>query len=255
MNATMDYRIEDIENLTEEHAARFAVERMEIKGHDVYFVDFGGYFGYSALVFLNGGYVKYANEYELHHKWRNLDHAGLKEVYVENLNHKLFTEEELSEDVKDYDEYDAKSYYIRNYYGMQKPYVSIFFIGSDEERAKLKRKTAKMIYNPVAFAYYDKSEEEFVKKHIQLLANLEASQKILKDDFDYWKSAFVKEMFNHEYGINWQADYDTLSAFGNIEYCDNDNECQNYFDQLNFTDTQRKAYYAAIKEYSKQAEF
>lgn len=74
------------------------------------------------------------------------------------------------------------------------------------------------------------------------------------DNFEYWKSAFKYEMANHEYAINWQADWDTLSAFGNIQYHGHDeNEVEQYFDELHFTETQRKAYWAARREYMREA--
>ena len=48
--ATKEYTIRDIETLTEAQAAEMAIEAATVKGHQVYFVDFGGYFGYSVLV-------------------------------------------------------------------------------------------------------------------------------------------------------------------------------------------------------------
>lgn len=59
-------------------------------------------------------------------------------------------------------------------------------------------------------------------------------------------------MYNHEYGINWQADYDTLSAFGNIQYHEDDLSA--YFEELNFTETQKRAYLDAKKQYFKESE-
>mgnify|MGYP006983152606 CR=1 FL=1 len=56
-----EYTIRDIEALTEAQAAAKAIEVTEIKGHQIYFVDFGGYFGYSVLVFADGHHIKYAN--------------------------------------------------------------------------------------------------------------------------------------------------------------------------------------------------
>lgn len=56
-----EYTIRDIEALTEAQAAAKQLEVTEIKGHQIYFVDFGGYFGYSVLVFADGHYIKYAN--------------------------------------------------------------------------------------------------------------------------------------------------------------------------------------------------
>ena len=43
--ATKEYTIRDIEALTEEQAAAMAIETASVKWHQVYFVDFGGYFG------------------------------------------------------------------------------------------------------------------------------------------------------------------------------------------------------------------
>ena len=60
-------------------------------------------------------------------------------------------------------------------------------------------------------------------------------------------------MYNHEYYINWEADFDTLSAFGNIDYSE-DATLESYFEQLGFNETQKKAYRAARKEYYKQVE-
>lgn len=71
--ATKEYTIRDIEALTEEQAAAMAIETASVKGHQVYFVDFGGYFGYSVLVFADGHHIKYANDYELHHKDKSRD--------------------------------------------------------------------------------------------------------------------------------------------------------------------------------------
>ena len=47
----MDYTIYDIENLTYDNAKELAIETLNIKGHDCFLVDFGGYFGYSILVY------------------------------------------------------------------------------------------------------------------------------------------------------------------------------------------------------------
>ena len=64
----MEYNIQTIEAMTETDTALMALEKLNIKGHTIYLVDFGGYFGYSCLVFLNGHHIHYANDYALHHK-------------------------------------------------------------------------------------------------------------------------------------------------------------------------------------------
>lgn len=76
----------------------------------------------------------------------------------------------------------------------------------------------------------------------------------LMKDYDFCKSAVYSEMCNHEYGINWQADFDVMSCFGHIEYTDASDDLIQYFDQLNWSDDQRKAYIDARREYYKAAE-
>lgn len=244
-----EYTIRDIEALTEVQAAKIAMEAVEIKGHQIYFVDFGGYFGYSALVFADGHYIKYANDYELHHSGKSREE--LRRIYVDGLNRKLFTVDELRA-VKDYQDKQAKEYYIRNYYGMRRDHISMFFCGPDEEREKLRKKTENMIFSPVFFAYYGKKDADFVNHGEDLLFNLEKAEPS-SDNASYWKSAFLSEMFNHEYGINWQGDFDVCSCFGNCSSVANIDDLNALFDACNFSDIQRAAYMAARREYSEKS--
>ena len=246
---TKNYTIYDIEALTEEQTSAMAIEAETVKGHQVYFVDFGGYFGYSALVFADGHHIKYANDYELHHKGKNRDE--LKALYLNSLNSKLFTAEEM-ETVRGYKDKQAKEYYIRNYYGMRRDHVSMFFIGSDEEREKLRKRTETMIFSPVFMAYYDKKDADFVKQGAEMLSTLEhAAEK--NNTVEYWKGAFLHEMLNHEYGINWQADFDVCSCFGNCSGVADIDDLNALFTACSFSDVQRAAYMAARREYSKQS--
>lgn len=242
--------IKEIEALTEAQAKEMALETMTIKDHDVYFVDCGGYFGYSALVFMEGKHIYYANDYELHHKDR--DREWLRQWYIDTLNGKLFTEEEIGQPIKDYDEYQKKDYFLRNYYHMRKDYISAFRIfHNDAEEKAFEKEIKDKTYNPVSFCYMD--DADFVIKQLDLLMQLQEAKKDVANNYEYQKSAFVKEMFNHEYAINWQADYDTLSAFGNITWKGDDANLTDYFDQLGFTDVQRRAYVDARREYYKLA--
>lgn len=247
-----EYNIQAIESMTEADAISMALETLHIKGHTIYMVDFVGYFGYSCLVFLNGHHIHYANDYELHHAGKTRDE--LRALYLEKMGSILFTPEEIAAPLADYGEYSRKEYYLRNYYGMQEDYVSMFCIlRTEQEKREYEEKTAGMVFDPISFAYYD--DAGFVKQHMGLFGKLEAAKNAMSDNFDYWKSAFEYEMGNHEYAINWQADYDTLSAFGNIHYRGDDgDEVTKYFDELSFTDTQRKAYFAARRDYLRKAD-
>ena len=100
-----NYNINTIEPITYSHAAEMAIEKMSIKAHDCFFVDLGGNFGYSVLVFKNAMHIHYANDYELHHSLivEEKGREGLRKYYIESLNNKLFTDAELMESVSSYD--------------------------------------------------------------------------------------------------------------------------------------------------------
>ena len=242
-----NFSIHNIESISEDFAKKICEESAILKGFSIYFVNFGGNFGYSYLVFKNSHHISYANDYELHHNGF-IDKNGksaLKEYYIKKINDILFTEEEIAEPIKDYDEYTRKEWFLRNFYGMQVDNVSIFYIGEDKKAIDKAKK--EMIYNPVAFAYMQ--DADFVKKHVGLFVVLNKRKEELSDNFEYQKNQFLYEMFNHEYGINLQRDFDVLSVFGNITYKDCYDDYTDYFDELNFTETQRRAYLAARSEY------
>ena len=108
-----DLGIKEIEALTEEEVKEIAEEMLVIKEHNIYLVDFEGYFGYSRLVFKNNHHIYYANDYELHHNYLTKDKerseakALLRERFIEGANNILFTEEEIQ--------------YILNHWGKESP--------------------------------------------------------------------------------------------------------------------------------------
>lgn len=237
-----NYLIKDIEALTEYEVLKMNHEVATINEHQVYFVDFGGYFGYSALVFRAGAHLYYANDYELHHKGKT--HEELKAWYEDTLKYKLFSDEMIPAAVADYQEAERKEYYLRNYYPqMCDDKISAFRICTNEaESAAFDKEVEGMIYNPIGFFYTN--DKAFSDRLIELYKIAIKSKEPSKDNYNYWFDAFKYEMFNHEYAINWDADIDTLSAFGNVKYR-SDITLSELFDQLNFSDIQRKAYRAA----------
>lgn len=241
--------IADIEKMTENELETIAEEKTEIKEHQIYFVDFGGYFGYSAVVFNNGHQIYYANDYELHHRYMNGDRERLKEFYIKSLNNKLFTADEL-QTVKDYEDYDRKLYYIMNYYKMRYNHISIWFYGSEEERAARKEKTKSMYYSDIAQAYLEKPER--VEEINNLFNVLEEAKEKNKNSVEYWQNAFLYEMFNHEYSINLQADYDVISCFANVDHVEDYENMYKLFEAAEFTEIQITAYKQALKEYYKR---
>ena len=248
MKNNKNWNIDNIQALIETEAQAMALETMQIKEHNIYFVDFEGYFGYSCLVFKNNHHIYYANDYQLHHSKEDRKEE-LKQIYIEGLNNKIFTESEIAEPLKDYDEYRRKSYFIHNYYGMRVDYISIW--GNPKDHPNFEEEVSGMTYNPVAFSYM--SDADFVKHHIELLETLEKAKAETSGNYEYLKKAFLYEMYNHEYGINWQADWDVLSCFGKIEYrSESDEALEKYFTELNFTEVQKRAYLDARSQYYKE---
>lgn len=253
MKSKRNWCIRDIEDLTEEKAEEMSIEVMDIKEHKIYFVDFENAFGYSCLVFKNNHHIYYANDYQLHHRSADAIEE-LKQEYIEKMNSILFTETEITEPLKNYGEYVRKSHFLHNYYGMQVDFISAIHINPTEEfKAVFREQTKDMIYNPVSFSYM--SDPDFVKHHIELLETLEKVKAAISGDYKYLRNAFLYEMYNHEYGINWQADYDVLSCFGSVPYHGESAEAlRTYFMELNFTDIQRRAYMDARSQYFKETE-
>lgn len=244
------WTINDIERITEDVAQELSEETVNLKEHKLYFIDFKGYFGYSVLVFKDGHHIYHANDYQIHHGTKKTKDS-LREWYLATMENKLFTEEEIAAPLKDYSEYTAKSDFLHNYYTQQREYISMFRICANKEEEEAYEKSHEGLpFDPVGFCYM--KDEEFIKKHVKLHMTLEKAREDAENSFEYFKNAVLHEMFNHEYSINWQADYDVLSAFGNITFHNGDDEVQNYFKQLKFTDMQIKAYMAARKEYYKR---
>ena len=61
-------------------------------------------------------------------------------------------------------------------------------------------------------------------------------------------------MYNHEYGINWQADYDVISAFANVDRVKDYTNISELFELAGFNEIQKSAYMDARCAYYKQFE-
>lgn len=210
-----EMNITGIEKLTYEEAKNIALENLTIKDHDCFLVDFSGYFGYSILVFKNGKHIYHANDYELHHHWlmKEKGRDALREYYIRKMNEKLYTDAEMMEEPSSYDEYEKKSYFLRNYYIMRQDYISIFFIGSNEEREARQREIDKKYpyYNSVSFCYV--SDPEIIHTQKKYLTILQNAYKRFQNDSEIFREMVRKELANHEACIT--CDYtDALDALG-----------------------------------------
>lgn len=226
------YNIDDIERFTEEDAWKLSEEYMRCKGHSLYFVDFGGRFGYSMLVFRDGAYLHYANDYELHHNGTPRDE--LRKFYISKAESILFEDDEYAETPKSYLEYKRKKDYLHNHYGMLRPHISMFHVSEHE------RERPEGILDTIGFGYY--ADAEFVKRHVELYDELNIAFGRTTHDYNFWFGAFKYEMENHEYVINWQGDYDVLNVFGTIDYAATQRSLSECFEKLCFTEEQKRAY-------------
>lgn len=194
-NLPDDWNINLIEDITEKEAQTMAERHEVVKGHDVYFIDFKGYFGYSYVVFLNGHLLRYAGDYELHH--REMSREKLEKWYKRCLNNKLYTERQLGNKLKNYGDYQNRMYYLHNYYGDLENHISSCGnFNSGEFTAKWHEATENLVYNSVTFGYYESTD--FVAKCHELEKAIEAAKDAMNDDFEYWKKAFRYEFGNYE---------------------------------------------------------
>lgn len=75
----------------------------------------------------------------------------------------------------------------------------------------------------------------------------------LMKDPSFAEDAFYSEMANHEYHINWDADWDVLNCFGNIPGNDADESLEHYFDLCGFEPQTRSAYMKARSRFMNDA--
>ena len=209
----MDYTIYDIENLTYDQAKKIAIEHLNIKDHDCFLVDFGGYFGYSILVFKNKRHIYFANDYELHNKYlvEEKGKAALRERYIEKLNEILFTKDELMEGIKDYDEYRRKDHFLRNYWIMRYDYLTVFAISKKDKEEFERQEKFYPVYDQFSFCYV--KDKKIVNEQAKYMENIEKEYEKLKGNLDKFREMISYELANHEACITSEAD-DTLAALG-----------------------------------------
>lgn len=201
--------ITEIEKLTYKEVEKIAIEKLDIKGHECFIVDFGGYFGYSILVFKDKKHIYYANDYELHHHYL-VEQEGkekLREFYIQTLNHKLYTNEELLEEVQSYEEYQAKDYFLRNYWIMRYDYLSMFRISEVSTR----KQNSYPFLNPVCFCYV--KDRQIAENAVKYEQHLQKEYKKLQDSIEVFREMVRSELVNHEACITCTAK-DALDALG-----------------------------------------
>lgn len=206
-----------VENLTEEKAKEHSEEQIIIKGYNCYFINLPPHYNYSVLVYKNRHYI--TEDFELLHPSKKGNKEELKKLYIESLNQKLFTPEEIDTPIMTRQEEDKKSYFVMNYYKKQYDNLSLCYIGQ-EQKEELERKInddgykygARMILSVF------KTEEErndVVNVYNTFLKRQKEYKK--KDGLNYFREHIRSELFNHEYSYTMDPT-DALNALG-LEYC------------------------------------
>lgn len=187
--------IDHIDKITEAEARIMADQHEVVKGHDIYFIDFGGYFKFGYVVFCSGHHMRHASDFELHHSGKSREE--LYKFYRACLKKKLFTEKGLAAKLKNYNDYQARKNYLTNYYCDMENYIfSMGNFGDPEFKAQHEAETKDLYFNNVTFGYY--RNPDFVKKCADLYDAIEAAKDAMSSDFEYWKKAFRYEFGNYE---------------------------------------------------------
>lgn len=208
-----DWTIKEIQNLSASYIEGLNAEHIEVKGHNVCLVDLGGAWGYSALVTCEGRHIYHANDYQLHHYGRPDDE--LRGIYIEELNNKLFTDDELAQEC-DYDGLKAREHYIANYYSMRRECQSYWCYDKKDIKQWYKDEIDTVVFSRLAYAFYHEYDKDHVERMNELWDALQRANDPLRD-YEHAFDAFKSEMFNHEYPINYQGDWDVIRLFANVD--------------------------------------
>ena len=102
-------------------------------------------------------------------------------------------------------------------------------------------------FSNVAGGFYLKSDADKVKAYYENMQKATDDLKNLmetEDGFAY--DAFVYEMYNHEYPINWEGDYDVCAIFGDCEYADA-KDWSDYLTEMGYSDKVKKEFAKASR--------
>lgn len=234
----------EIDGMTASEIKKLAEETVNVKGYDVNFVNIDGSFGYSAVFTYGDMHIRFADDFQLHHPSMSRDE--LRTWYIDRANDKLFTDDELLAPCTDHQEIERRKAYIRDYYSTRRPYVSMFG-DAPEWWDECKDK---WIFSWAGCAYYAPEDKDFVERMEFLYNGIDKACDPLAD-YDSAFKAFKYEMYNHEYPINWQGDWDVINCFCKVDYKGDVSE----IDQTGWSDEIKKAYLDAARYVQKHGEW
>ena len=118
----------------------------------------------------------------------------------------------------------------------------------DELCEKLGGKEPKDFYRGPAGSFYLKEDAHIIHEWLDKPDPLSGLMK----DYEFAYDAFLYEMGNHEYHINWQADYDVINCFTKVDY--DEGEEKGYLELTGWEPQTKKAYLDARKEFYRQCD-
>lgn len=89
--------------------------------------------------------------------------------------------------------------------------------------------------------------QEDAPRYIALVKTMQDELDDAMQDPGFARGAFLHEMYNHEYPINLQGDWDVCSCFGRVEYGES-KEPEEYLRELGFGPEIAAAYASAASE-------
>lgn len=126
--------------------------------------------------------------------------------------------------------------------------LPIFFAFSMEQFNKQLEErgaTVKDIYRLPAGGFYLKKDSEVIKTFFSKDHDAELRQ-MMENDHEFAREAIQYEMFNHEYAINWEGDWDVCSCFGKVDY-EEGKPGYEYMKDLGFSDAVVEIYREAAR--------
>ena len=130
--------------------------------------------------------------------------------------------------------------------------LPLYWAFSDQQFEEVLKKTGASgpedFYKGPGGSFYLKTDAPIIHAYLD---EEDPLPELLKD-YDWAKGAFIYEMGNHEYHINWQADYDVVNCFANVDY--EEGEEKGYLSLTGWEEQTKRAYIDARNEFYKKCD-
>ena len=115
-----------------------------------------------------------------------------------------------------------------------------------EKRGYTLEDAGRVLYRFGGGGFYLKKDAEKVLAYLKRDHNAELHE-LMENEPGFADEAFVYEMHNHEYAINWEGDWDVCGCFGSCEYADG-KDGADYLREMGYSEKVIGIYKAAAKK-------